>query len=265
MNRKPMAVFWSRAWLGWVAIVLGLSAIVTAQEPSAGGGTGSQEPSVGESRGGGGGPHGPGRGRGRRFRGGRGAGGGGRVERPAEGTNDPSQEKPTQTDEHAEHAAPGAEAGSGDEAQTRFQEDRELFHALLSRHTEIRRQVENLPDGVRTTTEADDPELVAKIRLHVARMKTRVEEPAPIHMRDPLFRELFRHADKIEMMVEEIEHGVRVVERSDDPYVAKLIQAHAAVVNRFVSEGHSEVRKNHEVPAREEPNPNESSQEGSGS
>lgn len=260
MNRKPRDLLGSRGWLGWIAIVLGLSAIVTAQEPAASGQPGSQEPSVGESRGGGGGPYG--RGRGRRFRGGRGAGGGGRVERPAEGSNAPEQEKPTQADEHAE---PGTGPGSGDDAQTRFQEDRELFHALLSRHTEIRRQVENLPDGVRTTTEADDPELVAKIRLHVARMKTRVEEPAPIHMRDPLFRELFRHADKIEMMVEEIEHGVRVVERSDDPYVAKLIQAHAAVVNRFVSEGHSEVRKNHDVPAREEPKPDESSQEDSGS
>lgn len=265
MNRKPRSLFGSRIWLGWVSIVLGLSAIVTAQEPSSSGQSGSQEPGVGESRGGGGGPYGPGRGRGRRFRGGRGAGEGGRVERPADGTTDRAPEKPDQTDEHAEHAGPGAAAESGDDAQTRFQEDRELFHALLSRHTEIRRQVENLPDGVRTTTEADDPELVAKIRLHVARMKTRVEEPAPIHMRDPLFRELFRHADKIEMMVEEIEHGVRVVERSDDPYVAKLIQAHAAVVNRFVSEGHSEVRKNHDVPAREEPKSNESSQEGSGS
>lgn len=184
-----------------------------------------------------------GRGRGRRFRGGRGA-----------GTN---QVAPADTSETAEiQATPAAEKpaensdDSASDAASRFQQDRELFHALLGRHTEIRRTVENLEDGVRTVTEADDPELAAMIRTHVERMKTRVEEPAPIHLRDPLFAELFRHADKIEMKIEATENGVRVIERSDDPYVVKLIQAHAKVVESFVREGHAEVRRNHELPER---------------
>lgn len=143
---------------------------------------------------------------------------------------------------------PAADEETPDE---RFAEDRDLFHGLLSRHTEIKREVENLENGVRTVTEADDPELASLIRRHVARMKTRVEEPAPIHMRDPLFRALFGSYDKIEMTIEETEKGVRVTETSDDPYVVKLIQAHAAVVSLFVKNGHSEVRNNHELPERE--------------
>ena len=46
--------------------------------------------------------------------------------------------------------------------------------------------------------------------------------------------------------------GVRVVEASDDPYVASLIQAHADVVSQFIDIGYEEVRKNHAVPPRPE-------------
>ena len=69
-------------------------------------------------------------------------------------------------------------------------------------------------------------------------------------MRDPLFAELFRHADKIKMQHEDTEHGVRVVETSADPYVARLIKAHAKVVSGFVDRGFDEAMKNHAVPDR---------------
>ncbi len=44
-----------------------------------------------------------------------------------------------------------------------------------------------------------------------------------------------------------------MTESSDDAYVARLIQAHADVVSRFISEGYSEVRKNHSIPERPQP------------
>jgi hypothetical protein len=44
--------------------------------------------------------------------------------------------------------------------------------------------------------------------------------------------------------------GVRVVETSADPYVVKLIQAHADVVTLFVKNGRAEMMKNHDVPPR---------------
>ena len=43
-------------------------------------------------------------------------------------------------------------------------------------------------------------------------------------------------------------NGSKVTETSTDPYVVKLIQAHAEVLNKFIKHGHSEAMKNHEVP-----------------
>jgi hypothetical protein len=64
-------------------------------------------------------------------------------------------------------------------------------------------------------------------------------------MRDPLFAVLFGEAGKISTKITRTEKGVRVVETSDDPCVVKLIQAHAAVVSKFVTNGFSEARENH--------------------
>ena len=136
-------------------------------------------------------------------------------------------------------------AADGDHA-----EDMALFHFLLDHREEIRRSVEMLPDGVETLTESDVPEMASTIREHVRSMYQRLEEGRPIHARDPLFAEIFRNADKIRMTIEDTEHGLRVRETSDDPYVAKLIQRHAEVVNGFLANGHAEMRKSHPLPER---------------
>ena len=82
-------------------------------------------------------------------------------------------------------------------------------------------------------------------------MHDRVTKVLPIHMRDPLFAALFGNALKIKMEVTNTDKGVRVVETSDDPFTAKLIQAHAAVVSKFVANGFVEARQNHAVPEQE--------------
>jgi len=129
-----------------------------------------------------------------------------------------------------------------------FQQDRDTFHFLLERRDAIRRTVKNTKRGVKTLTESDDPEVSKRIQEHVESMAARVEENRPIHMRDPLFRALFGKTKQIEMKVEKTPKGVRVVETSDDAFVAKLIQAHAAVVSQFIKNGHIEVSRNHAVP-----------------
>lgn len=131
-----------------------------------------------------------------------------------------------------------------------MQADRDLFHALLTHRAEIRRTVKPIDGGVETLTESDNPAVAAVIQKHVASMKKRVEGEDPIHLRDPLFAEVFRHADKITFAYEKTKQGVRVVEISDDPYVAKLIQAHAEVVSLFLKNGFDEVHQNHAVPAK---------------
>ena len=120
-----------------------------------------------------------------------------------------------------------------------FSEDRDIFHFLLSNNDEITRQVKALKNGVETLTESSNPEIATNIQTHVASMYQRVEEVRPIRMRDPLYREIFKHADEIKMKLEKTEKGIRVTETADDEYVVKLIQAHAQVVQpskaRFVA------------------------------
>ena len=108
----------------------------------------------------------------------------------------------------------------------------------------------NTKDGVETVTESNDPKIAAKIKEHVAAMYKRVHEQRPIHMRDPLFAEIFQHTKKIEMKVEKTVKGVKVTETSKDAYVAKLIQEHANVVSLFVENGFDEAHRNHAVPSR---------------
>lgn len=144
---------------------------------------------------------------------------------------------------------PCAQGGMGADAS--HQEDMALFHFLLDHREEIRRTVKELPDGVETLTESDVPETAAKLKEHVRSMYRRIEEGRPIHRRDPLFAEIFRNADKIEMTMEDTERGLLVREASSDPYVAKLIQSHAEAVNGFLENGHAEMRKNHPLPERE--------------
>ena len=121
----------------------------------------------------------------------------------------------------------------------------------MDNRKKIRRKVTNLTDGIETLTESDSPEVAAKIQEHVAAMYERVENQQPIHMRDPLFREIFANAKKIKMEMKETEHGILVKETSADPYVAKLLHEHGKVVSLFLKNGHAELPRNHEVPARE--------------
>jgi hypothetical protein len=138
--------------------------------------------------------------------------------------------------------------GPGKDAAHRA--DMELFHFLLDHRKEITHKVTNLPNGIETLTESANPKVVEKLQAHVASMYKRVEEKRPIHARDPLFAEIFRNTDKIKMKVEKTKVGVKVVETSEDPYVAELIQAHAEVVNLFLKNGRTEMMKNHAVPEK---------------
>lgn len=130
----------------------------------------------------------------------------------------------------------------------RMKKDQEDFRYLLSHRSEIKRSVTQLKNGVETRTESNNPQVAEKIKEHVDAMHARIKEGRGIHLREPLFAAVFRHNSKISMQVEKTEKGVKVKETSDDPFAAKLIQAHADVVSLFVKNGHAEVRKNHAVP-----------------
>ena len=130
------------------------------------------------------------------------------------------------------------------------QADMQVFHQLVDNRDKITRTVTPRSDGVESLTESDDAAIAKLIQTHVDAMAARVKEARPIHQRDPLFAEVFKHADKIAMQIEQTPKGVRVIERSADPYAVKLIQAHAEVVSLFLKNGHEEMMKNHAVPEK---------------
>jgi hypothetical protein len=139
--------------------------------------------------------------------------------------------------------------GKGQNAAA-FAADHDLLQGLLTHRADIRRDVQKTPNGVETLTESDKPDVAAAIQKHVASMEARVKNRIPIHARDPLFAELFRHADKIKFVYKPTAKGMHIIEASDDPYVVRLIQAHADVVSLFLKNGFDEVRRNHDVPAK---------------
>jgi hypothetical protein len=127
--------------------------------------------------------------------------------------------------------------------------DMAVFHALLDNRQKIERTVVKLANGIESVTESDDPEVARLIQTHVSAMYGRVKDARPIHLRDPLFREVFANADKIVMTHQMTPRGIKVIETSADAYTVTLIQAHADVLDLFIKNGHAEVMKNHEVPA----------------
>jgi hypothetical protein len=110
---------------------------------------------------------------------------------------------------------------------------------LFFNHDRIKRTVTNLPDGIRTVTESDDPELAETIKKHVAEMGKRVEEGRDpgLPIESPALRQIFRDKDKIKSTYEVTEKGIVVVQTSTDPETVKALQVHAAEVTDFAQRG----------------------------
>lgn len=119
----------------------------------------------------------------------------------------------------------------------RHKHDQSVFHTLLRRHTELRRSVEALSNGIRAETTASAPDLVALLHDHAEQMHRRLEEGFGLRHWDPAFAEIFAQKDKVKMTITPTETGVIAKETSDAPNVVKLLQAHRAVVTAFVREG----------------------------
>jgi hypothetical protein len=148
----------------------------------------------------------------------------------------------------SEAAAPACRGGGmqhGGGTQGGHCEDMPAIHFLFAHRAEISRTVTEIPGGVRTLTETDNPAVAAQLREHVEAMYARLKEGRSIHARDPLFAALFRNADRIDVRVEKTAKGVRVSETSADAEVTKLIRKHAEVVNLFLANGMPEMMKNH--------------------
>jgi hypothetical protein len=110
---------------------------------------------------------------------------------------------------------------------------------LLFNHDRIKRTVTNLPNGIRTVTESDDPQIAEVIKKHVADMGKRVDEGRDpgLPIESPALHSIFRDKDKIKSTYEVTEKGIIVVQTSTDATAVKALQDHAAEVSDLAQRG----------------------------
>jgi hypothetical protein len=108
---------------------------------------------------------------------------------------------------------------------------------LVHDNAKIRRTVTNLPDGIRTVTESDDPQVAQAIKAHVASMSQRLKDGREFNIFSPTLPVLFENRDKIQSVVEVTEKGSIVTRTSTDARVVAALQGHAAEVTELVQEG----------------------------
>jgi tRNA pseudouridine-54 N-methylase len=127
----------------------------------------------------------------------------------------------------------GMNGGSATEAE--HSDIRDLFF----NHDGIKRSVTNLPDGIRTVTESDDPQVAATIKKHVAEMGKRVEEGRDpgLPIESPALHSIFRDKDKVKSTYEVTEKGIIVVQTSTDSSAVKALQDHATEVTDLAQRG----------------------------
>jgi hypothetical protein len=127
------------------------------------------------------------------------------------------------------HAGPGF--GGADSM------DMSKYMNMFMRHNELRRNVEDIPGGVRTTTESDSPDLVAELQAHVSSMYSHLEQRAEVTCMSQSLPTLFRHAPDYHRQLTFTANGVIAEETATDPNITQAIRAHAREVTGFVVEG----------------------------
>ena len=114
-----------------------------------------------------------------------------------------------------------------------------VIHELVVNHDRIKRTVTNLPDGIRTVTESDDPQIAKLINDHVASMDQRVSAMSDpgLPMESPALKTILRNGDKVRTRVDTTPKGVIVVQQSTDPETVSALQQHASELSDLVQGG----------------------------
>jgi hypothetical protein len=115
--------------------------------------------------------------------------------------------------------------------------DMSRYTEMFNRHSEITRTVEEIPGGIRTTTESNSPDLVGQLQAHVSSMYSHVDQGAEVMCMSGSLPTLFRHANGYRRQLTFTPNGVIAEETSDDPALTQAIRAHAGEVTGFVRDG----------------------------
>lgn len=110
---------------------------------------------------------------------------------------------------------------------------------MFQQHPEITRTVELIPNGIKTTTSSDNPELRDAIVSHVASMINRVEnlDDPQIPIQSPTLAILFEKGDQLSNEIIPTDTGVTVIQTSTDPEIVAALQKHAGEVSDLAERG----------------------------
>jgi uncharacterized protein YajQ (UPF0234 family) len=128
-------------------------------------------------------------------------------------------------------------AGRMHSADPAFGADMQLVRQMLVSHDQIKRTVTNLPNGIRTVTESDDPQVAQAIVMHVSSMAQRLSEGREFNLFSETIPVLFENKDKIKTSVETTAKGSVVTQTSNDAKVVTALQAHAVEVSELARDG----------------------------
>ncbi|MBS4729265.1 hypothetical protein MSM1_13270 [Mycobacterium sp. SM1] len=115
--------------------------------------------------------------------------------------------------------------------------DMSKYMNMFMRHTELRRTVEDIPGGVRATTESDSPDLAAEVQAHVSSMYSHLAQGTEVTCMSSSLPTLFRRAPEYHRQVTFTPKGVVVEETASDADLIDAIRAHAREVTGFVVDG----------------------------
>lgn len=127
---------------------------------------------------------------------------------------------------HADHGGMGVDAT-----------DMSRYREMFTRHNEISRTVDDIPGGLRTTTQSSAPDLVAQLQAHVVSMYAHLDQGAEVMCMSASLPTLFRHASGYRRKLTMTPTGVITEETADDPALVDAIRGHAQEVTGFVRDG----------------------------
>lgn len=118
------------------------------------------------------------------------------------------------------------------------QESQELAVMFRNFRT-MKREVENLPNGIRTRTFSSDPKVMEVLVSHVVGMIDRVEEgrDPKIFIQSPTLDIFFERRQTITTDIDIRDDGIVVTQTSTDPEVVKALQVHAVEVSDMAARG----------------------------
>jgi hypothetical protein len=131
--------------------------------------------------------------------------------------------------------APGIRLTDGGGVMGAGPVDMSRYMEMFNRHSEINRVVEEIPGGVRTTTESNSPDLAAQLQAHVSSMYTHLQQGSEVACMSQSLPTLFRQANGYRQLTF-TPTGVIAEETADDPALTEAICAHARVTG-FVQVG----------------------------